>query len=373
MKRILVYGLANHWGGIESIVLSIIRYMPGEYVFDLLLSKGECQYKDRLPEGNVRVMEITSWGSHPFRFGKELKELYQHVHYDFVWLNLACRSNRQILSLTRKYSQARILLHAHGSSFETGNWLKFGLLSILHHVNKRFYLKNMDYALACSKKSAIWFFGKHAIREYSVCILKNGIDTEQFAFCKADREKYRAMLGVTNELTFLHVGRLSPVKNQKFILEIFRDFLKVNSKAVLWIVGEGELRNKLEEYSRHLGIQDQVFFLGQREDVEMIMQGADIFLLSSFHEGLPIVLIEAQTAGLLCLSSANVSVEAKVTDLLHFLPINKGTQAWVKNIHQIPEGVRRSYQKEVKAEGYDIVEVVENMKNILINKIDRYE
>ena len=92
----------------------------------------------------------------------------------------------------------------------------------------------------------------------------------------------------------------------------------------LLVVGEGDLRSELEHKCKVLSLSDNVSFLGFRNDVNFLLQGADVLLIPSLHEGLSLVSIEAQCAGLLCIASDGVPEEAKKIRITSFFTITVG-------------------------------------------------
>jgi glycosyltransferase involved in cell wall biosynthesis len=98
--------------------------------------------------------------------------------------------------------------------------------------------------------------------------------------------------------TLLHVARLSPVKDQETLLKAFALAKAIIPDLQLWIVGEGSLRAKLEGLARQIGISDSATFFGEQNDVSPFFAAADLFVLSSLTEGLPVSLLEALAAGL---------------------------------------------------------------------------
>lgn len=92
----------------------------------------------------------------------------------------------------------------------------------------------------------------------------------------------------------------------------------------LLVVGEGDLRSELEHKCKVLSLSDNVSFLGFRNDVNFLLQGADVLLIPSLHEGLSLVSIEAQCAGLLCIASDGVPEEAKKQNYFIFYHYSRG-------------------------------------------------
>lgn len=132
-KRILVYGLSNIFGGVESIVLSIINRMPDYYNFTIILPKGECSYSDKFHSSNICIVSMTAWGKNPFNFRKEMSEFLKHENFDYVWLNLSSLSNITLFKVLHKYSTAPIVIHSHTVAFEKQGGLKDFLILMLHY------------------------------------------------------------------------------------------------------------------------------------------------------------------------------------------------------------------------------------------------
>jgi glycosyltransferase involved in cell wall biosynthesis len=98
--------------------------------------------------------------------------------------------------------------------------------------------------------------------------------------------------------TLLHVGRLSPVKDQDTLIKAFALARNTMPDLQLWIVGGGQLQAKLESLSREIGIDESVTFFGEQADVSPFLAAADLFVLSSRAEGVPVSLLEAWSASL---------------------------------------------------------------------------
>ncbi|WP_217356357.1 glycosyltransferase [Ruegeria arenilitoris] len=128
------------------------------------------------------------------------------------------------------------------------------------------------------------------------------------------RETLRSELGADpGEVIAISTGRLAPVKDISTMLKAFAITLKYVPRARLWICGEGQLREELEEQAERLQIGDRVQFLGGRKDVNSLLNSADIFVLSSVAEGLPLSLLEAMAAGLPVVSTTVGSVPEYVS------------------------------------------------------------
>lgn len=150
-----------------------------------------------------------------------------------------------------------------------------------------------------------------------------------------DRVRIRRELGAgPTDLVLGCVGRLAASKNHRFLLSVMTDLVDQaeSPPLTLVVVGDGPLRRELESQVRVANLEARVRFLGQRDDVRRLMSAFDWLLLPSHYEGVPMVLLEAQAAGVPCLVSDRVSREADVgLGLIHFLPIDS-TQPWAEAI-----------------------------------------
>lgn len=367
MKRVLVYGLSNNWGGVEAIVMAIIERLGKCCHFDIIHSNNSSSYETKYESENIQFVHLPTWGSDRQGFTYSLKNLLQTNDYDYVWINACIMSNATIVSVVKKYSNAKIITHSHGSSFEEKNVIKRWILLGLHYWNRRKYHKLVDIPCCCSFKSADWYYGKRYTKRKDVYFIKNGVDYEKYRFNPLMRKEYRKLLNIDEDtLVLFHAGRLTHVKNQTKLLDILKALSMIGRKAMLLIAGDGELHEELMSYAGKLGISGYVRFLGMRKDVNSLMQAADVFLLPSFHEGFPVTIVEAQTAGLPCLVSANLSREVDITKSVKFIPIELDAEMWCKEIEQFDSERREHISELVKQSGYDIEDVVNNLKNRLM-------
>lgn len=184
-------------------------------------------------------------------------------------------------------------------------------------------------------------------------LLQNAIDTEKYAFTIEKRNLIHKEFNLQDQLVLGNVGRLTTQKNHDFLIDIFAEVHKRNENSVLMIVGDGNLKKQLRTKVQSLGLEGSVIFTGGRSDVANILSAIDVFVFPSLHEGLPVTLVEAQAAGIVCLVSDTVTSEIGISELVHYLPIDRGTKPWVDAI----EGCfkeRKDVRQQISAAGYDI-------------------
>jgi glycosyltransferase involved in cell wall biosynthesis len=182
--------------------------------------------------------------------------------------------------------------------------------------------------------------------------LNNAVNVEEFLFNKEMRQKIRRELNVHDELVIGHIGRFNKQKNHEFLIDIFKLVVEKRPDAVLVMAGEGNLKPQIEKKVADLGLSSNVRFLGVRSDIANLMQGLDLFLFPSLFEGLPVVLVEAQAAGLKCLISDSITKETNITERIEFASLGESPEEWANKIlSSTYEHVDTS--KQLSEKGYD--------------------
>lgn len=341
MKKVLqvVYGL--HHNGTETAVMNIYKSLDRNRVqFDFLIFDGKGQdYAEEIRGlgGNIYVLPPKKLFSSEYSnaikaFFREHASEYDAVHFNFNYL-----SRTLPFELAEKYGIPVRLLHSHNSGYLRG---KFNYYLHLHLRKK--IARLTTHHIGCSPEAAEWMFGD-TVAEKDSRVIINGIPTENFLYDPQVREEYRKNLGIENDrLVIGQVGFFQPVKNHEFTIEIAKELVKRIPDVKFLLIGAGgtceaTVREKVKEY----GLEDNIVLTGRRNDVNRLLQAMDIMVMPSVHEGLPLALVEAQTAGLKAICSTNVSQLSKCTDNLDFLPIDQGPGVWVDRILEI-----RGYKRE---------------------------
>ncbi len=144
--------------------------------------------------------------------------------------------------------------------------------------------------------------------------IPNGIDPAAYQI-QIDKSKKRQELGLPKSGPILGVAvRLCEQKGVSYLLKAFVSVVKHIPQAVLVIAGDGELRSELENETKQLGIQRNVFFLGLRLDIAELLKLFDVYVLPSLWEGLPMILLEAMAAGCPVIASNVGGVSTAIID-----------------------------------------------------------
>ena len=162
-----------------------------------------------------------------------------------------------------------------------------------------------------------------------------------------DKRAIRRELDVPDDsLLIAHVGRHGKEKNLRFVVDVFREIVKLRSDSRLLLVGDGPLRSTIEQYVARCGLSERVRFLGVRSDVPRILVGAvDVLLLPSFFEGLPRVGLETQAAGVpLVLTDTITSQLNVVKELIVRASLSDTAIVWARKAVSAAEDLRMSRQ-----------------------------
>ena len=202
-----------------------------------------------------------------------------------------------------------------------------------------FYHKLIDNILLCSDAAGKWLY-----KGMPFSLISNGIDLEKFQYDPGVRERLRNEYDLEDKLVIGHVGRFCEEKNHKKILEIAKELQKRHQKIKLVFVGDGPLKQEIEEKSREDKLD--VLFVGLSDVVEQWLQAMDVFVFPSLFEGLPLGLVEAQAAGLPCILSDRIASMTKIIDEVQFLKLEASDQVWADAVLKEAAGNDRIKNQE---------------------------
>jgi len=364
MKRILHVLYTINRGGAETWLMHVLRNIDREqFHFDFLVHTDQPgDYEEEILQLGSSLLRVP----HPSQlliYGREARRLLrEHGPYDVLHVHCPMSVGYLFHIAAQERISCRIL-HAHnqrgyGRGSFSARFYKF--------LTSPWTARYLTHGLACSPAAATAFFGPKWSEDPRYRILPCGLDFSPF-HADVGRESIRAELGIPPGSPVLgHVGRFEPVKNHAYLLRVTKVLLAAMPDIHLVLVGDGPLRQSTEQLAAELGLDGHVTFTGLRDDVPRIMKGAfDVLLLPSLHEGLGLVLLEAQAAGIPCLCSDGVPREASVVPgLMSWLPLAQSPESWadklaellktaepiqpanaLEMIEQSPYGIRRNIEE----------------------------
>lgn len=195
-------------------------------------------------------------------------------------------------------------------------------------------------------------------------VVKNGVMIERFTV-NTPKEKLKEELGIPKSAAVIgHIGRFIEVKNHRFLLDVFERYLEINEAAVLLLIGVGALKDDIEKLAKEKKMKDKVYFLGARSDVPKLLHIMDAMVFPSLYEGLPVTLIEAQTAGVPCLVSNRVTEEARISNILFFESLDHSADAWSKRLDEIIQNIPKLI---VNTKDWDLKNIVRELEELYIS------
>jgi glycosyltransferase involved in cell wall biosynthesis len=371
-KRVLQIVHRMRPGGVQALVMNVYRHIDRSRVqFDFAVRSQQPEHYDE---------EIKALGGRLFHLPWSRSNPFRLTHYKCALATLlgecgpfiAVHSHvglfsGHILPIARQANIPLRLAHSHSAFIDKPSTLRNIWASFMRCSIRR----NATHMLACSSLAAEWLYGTQGHQDTRVVKVPNAIDLGLYAGLGSDQSSWRKVVGLPEKGILIgHVGRFDHVKNHIFLLEIFSAFHRSCPDAKLVLVGEGVLKQQIEQQATAKGIKDAVIFMGVRNDVPQILGAVDVLMLPSLHEGFGIVLVEAQAAGTPCLVSDTVATEVDLgLGLVQFMSLDLDAHAWAQALkrpppRQIPGWKER--KAALQKAGYGIRSSVELLQRLYL-------
>lgn len=207
-----------------------------------------------------------------------------------------------------------------------------------------------------SQEAVNAYLNRRIFKKGELIPIYNGIDLDGFSINYECREMYRDKFNINQKKVFLAVGRLTIQKDYLNLLEAFKILLNSHNDIILFIIGEGEQRHNIEKYILDNHLENYIKLLGLRTDISNLMNMADFYVLSSFSEGLPTVLIEA-----ICCEKPVISTDCGgASEILynHDFLVEKGS----------PQKLAEKMNLILSYESPDLINLSKSNKQYVVNK-----
>ena len=351
-------------GGVEAVTINYYRNIDKNKVqLDFICDEDSTNIPyEEIERMGGKVIIIPSY-SKPFKYHKALKRVLKEGNYKIIHSNINTLSVFSLFAAKCAGVPVRI---AHSHSTTNKKEKKKNLMKqVLRPFSKVFAT---DY-MCCSELAGRWLFGNKEYDKGNVYLLNNAIDLDKFKYNESLRKKKRKELGIKDDtLVIGPIGRFVAQKNHDFLIDIFNEIHKKNNNSILLLAGQGPLIEDIKNKVKELNLDDNVKFLGQRNDANELYQAFDVFLLPSLYEGLPVVGVEAQAAGLLCYLSDDMTKETKVLDITKFMSLNNMPKEWADNIlDDVKKYKRIDTSKEMTAKNFNIKEEAKKLEEYYLN------
>lgn len=350
IKILQIFTVLNK-GGAETNLMNYYRNMErSQFQIDFLVHRESGFFEDEILNAGSKIYRLPPILPWKLKEYKKAVKVFFDEHQDYDIVHGQCSElGVFIYEEAKRRNIPVIIAHAHNNKMDRDIKLLF------RWMWKKRIRKSINQYFTCGKEAAENLFGKKlALQSYQ---MNNAIEVENFKFNVEVRNQKRAELNADKTINLINVGRFNTQKNQLFLLDIFAEILKINNNYQLFLVGLGDLETKLKQKVKDLNLQDNVHFLGLRNDVPELLQAMDVFMFPSLHEGFSVAFVEAQSTGIQCVISDGVPEESVlVKDNVTIIPLKENAKHWAKRILEINLSERKDVSEMIKKSGYDIKE-----------------
>ena len=328
-KRILLVscgGLGN--GGVQAIMMGIVRSLSNIFIFDALLFTSEVRHYDK---------EFLSYGGDIIRIphyegsNNYLKALDFYTRDFFIYRNVRkfLRNKNTYIAVhcNKEYESAPILKAAYECSIPVRichnhifNQKGSILCNFLNTIRLHYIKKFASLKLGCSKESCQSLYGNS-----DYLVMNNFYDDNRFNPRLYEKTKEKQSL-----LSIVQVGALSSNKNQIFSVHILSEIRRCGIDAELKIIGfelEAGYKEKMQNEIVKLNLSSYIHLLPGNSNIPQVLSECRCFLMPSLSEGFGIALIEAQAMGLRCYASSYVPTLTNCGGVT-YLDLDKGASYW---------------------------------------------
>ena len=275
-------------GGAETLLVNLVRRLDSKRFEPQI-----CCLKNPGPLGKLISEELpvhTNFISHKFDFAvvNRLRRLFLNQRIDAL-VTVGAGDKMFWGRLAARRAKLPVILSAlHSTGWPDG-------VGRLNRMLTRF----TDGFIAVAKQHGSFLIETEKFPADRVFVIPNGVDTDHFVFDGEYRKRLREELGIDAAMPVVTiVAALRPEKNHNLFLAAARRVLTKRHDAQFLVVGDGPLRETLEQTADRSGLAGNVRFLGSRSDIAAILSASDIFALTSKNEASPVSILESMSCGL---------------------------------------------------------------------------
>lgn len=371
--RILNLFTIMNRGGAETMVMNYYRNIDRTKVqFDFLVHRQERgAYDDEIEAMGGRIYRMCP--IHPQNFSKYKKMLKvffdEHPEYRILHSHMSELGCYAFMEAQRRGIKVKIC-HAHNAPVKGSMTPKEKAQLIFRDYFKKKMLPYSDFLFVCGEEAGNWLYGKQNKNRF--VMMNNAVDAQKFTYSTEARNQLRQELGIDGKFAILNVGRFNPQKNHSFIIDIFNEIKKLYQNSVLLLVGKGELEDEIKQKVHSLGLQNDVMFLGLRDDVHRLLSASDVFLFPSLYEGLPVTLVEAQSSGIRCFISDAVPFQCILGDDVSTVKLSESAESWAQEIVTLAAGYERyNRYSDMVSSGFDIKSNAQWLQDFYLNEYNK--
>lgn len=368
--RILNLFTIMNRGGAETMVMNYYRAIDKSKIqFDFMVHRQERgAYDDEIEAMGGRIFRMCPiYPQNLFRYQQMLKEFFDnHPEHQILHSHMSELGYFAFKEAIKHNVPVRIC-HAHSSPNFKIESFKEKLKVLPREILARGMRKLSTDFFVCSRIAGDWLFGKK--NENKFIMMNNAVNASSFAYDKKTADKIKSEMKWKDKIVVGHVGRLIIPKNHTFLIDIFQQFHVKHPQSILVLVGDGDQRENICNKIKKLNLEDSIILLGFRSDTANLYKAFDIFVFPSLYEGLPVSLVEAQSAGLSCIVSNTISTQAQILSNYSILSLKDSPEIWVNEIEKHLHDKRENTIANIRKAKFDIYSNAEWLTNFYLNKL----
>jgi glycosyltransferase involved in cell wall biosynthesis len=339
-------------GGAETWLISLLKYFqkhnrhaPVKVKFDVLLTGGEkAVFDDEATALGARLFYVPFTRRTIGKFVREFRRILRDGNYDAIHDHQDYIAGLHFAIGAGLLPRVRIT-HVHNPLYHRANQAKSFSTRKVNRLGRYFVGRYATHVMGTSRQIVSEYGFVDLSGAVTLGAAHCGFDVEQYRgeylkehtnLCREfgwdDSAKILLFVGRLEGAEFFYHGKVMTHKNPAFALDIARECILRDDRVKLLMVGSGEEKRKeFEDEVKSWGLQRNIHLAGSRWDVPRLMLGSDLLLFPSVAEGLGMVVVEAQAAGLRVLAADTTPRESSVVpELLEFLSLDETPAKWAE-------------------------------------------
>lgn len=355
------------YGGISQVVLNYYKNIDRDKIhFDIAVTDKYIGHIANVLESmGCKIFPVCLKSENLKLYKRQIKDILRNGGYDAIHVH-GNDTSWVTLRIAKQMGIKLRIAHAHSAGHLGKDTLTFRIRQSLCQFLNNHYATHL---LSCGRKAGEFIYGKAGVKMKKHKVLPNAIDTSVFSFNPERRARMREILGLSNCFAVGMIGRIASPKNTVYAMSIFKAIKDLIPNAKLVMVGNGPDEDATKAEAYRLGLNRDVLFLGQRNDVYDLYQAIDLYMLPSLYEGFPVAAVEAMSTGLPCLLSDTITDELNFGSKIHYLPL-KDVHKWaVTSTLYVTDHDRNGGQLEAKTNGLEIRNTAKQLERIYIGRL----
>jgi glycosyltransferase involved in cell wall biosynthesis len=328
-----VLGRLDH-GGVEVWLMNLLRNLDrNAFHFDFAVHTCKpAAFDTEARQLGARILPLDAPRRRPFTYAYQLRKLFKtqgpfdvvHSHAHFF--------SGYILRQAARHGIPNRIAHSHNDTRLLDRQAN-GPRRIYRRVARNWIRRYATAGYACSNWAAAALFGDDWAADDRWKVLQYGLDFSRFSQPR-NRALLLQQMGIPMHRRIVgQIGRLAEQKNHQFSVQVLRELVTAGVDAHLLIVGGGELDSRIRGKIREAGLSERATLVGDQQDVPTYLSVMDLMIFPSVNEGLGIVALEAQAAGVPVVASDRVpELVMVVPGMVERIPLEHGPKVWAEAV-----------------------------------------